>query len=325
MEKPEIVAGVYLPNEISQSRLKRYETCPRLYYYNDVLRVRTGRESCGASLPMGTAFHAAAEVYHETIRKGFEPDIDVLMNLIDKTFREEYDNIVAPSNLDNARAVHIDSSLGYDWRVARSGTPMSEVPDSIPRAIKNVQWWFECYVEAYERGDLDMLKNIEVGCEIDYRRELDNLGIVLRGKVDVAVNNTCLADWKTSNPNPKWNWSQARADGEVQASYYAALMNEDEIEFMYVVIDKQVHPDFATSKGPQKCNVKVITTKRTKADIQEVVERLELFVMATDIRNGHKEGIFPRKAKGVGEEFCDNFCDFKSLCHSDLIKERSGA
>lgn len=326
MEKPEIVSGVYLPNEVSQSKLKRYETCPKMTHYQDVLRVRTGREPVSASLPMGSAFHEAVEVFHETIRKGFEPDMDVLMNLIEKSWKEQYESYVAPNNLDHAREVGTDSSMGYDWRVARKGTPLSQIEGAHERAVKNIQWWFECYVEAYNNGVLDIMKDISVGCEIDYRRELDHLGIVLRGKLDVVFNNKHLGDWKTANPNPQWNWSQDRADGEVQASYYAALMNEDEIEFSYIVIDKQVHPDYARGKkGPQKCDVKVITTKRTRADIQEVVDRLEQFVMMTDIRNGYKEGIFPRKPKPMGETFCDNFCDYKTRCHADLMKERSGA
>ena len=323
MEKPEIVSGIYLPNELSQSRIKRYLTCPRKYYYNDVLRVRDGRDSCGASLPMGTAFHEACEVFHETISKGFEPDIDVLMNQIDKSFRDNYNGIVAPSKLDNAREVHCDSSLGYDWRQVRSGTPMSQVPGSIERAIKNIQWWFECYVEAWERGDLNILKDIEIGCEVDYRRELPHLGVVLRGKVDVAVKPTLLADWKTANPNKKWNWSKERADGELQASYYAALMNEEEIQFAYIVIDKRVHPDFAGGKkGPQKCDVKVVTTKRTQADIKEVMSVVEQFVISSDIRNNHQEGFFHRTPDPIGESFCDHFCDFKTRCYSDLKKER---
>jgi hypothetical protein len=322
MEKPEIVTGVYLPHEVSQSRIKRYLTCPKLYEYNDVLRVRHGRDSCGASLPMGTTFHAAAEVFHETIRKGFEPDMDVLMNLIDKTFREEYEKIVAPTNLDHARGVHCDSSLGYDWRQVRNGTLMSEVEGSVERAIKNIQWWFECYTDAYERGELDIFNNIEIGCEIDYRREIPHIGLALRGKVDVALNPTLLADWKTANPNKKWNWSQNRAEGELQASFYAALMNEEEIEFAYVVIDKQVHPDFA--KTPKKCDVKVITTKRTQSDIKEVIAMVEWFAISSDIRNNHQEGFFHRKTDPVGEEYCDNFCDFKTRCYTDLQKERNG-
>ena len=324
MDKPEIVSGVYLPNEVSQSKLKRYETCPKLTYYQDVIRKRDGREWVGASLPMGSVFHEVVEVFHETLRKGFEPDMDVLMNLIQKSWKEQYDSYVTPHNLDHARVVGSDGSMGYDWRTARRGTPLTEIPGSHERAVKNIQWWFECYAEAYNNGELGLMDNISVGCEIDYRRELDHLGIVLRGKVDVVLNNTHLADWKTANPNPQWNWTQDRADGEVQASYYAALMNEDEIEFSYIVIDKQVHPDFARGKkGPQKCEVKVITTTRTRKDIQEVIERLEQFVMMTDIRNGYKEGIFPRRPKPMGEHFCDNFCDFKTHCYTELMKERS--
>jgi len=329
MDKPEITTERYGPDEHSQSKIKRWKTCPKMYYYNDVKRVRLGRDPCGMSLPMGTVFHSACESFHNSLMKGFEPNIEIIMHMIDKELRENCANMEAPPNLDNARVLVVDGSLGYHWQQVPRGTPISEVEGVLERAAKNIQWWFQCYVDAYNNGELDCLKNIEIGCEVDYRRKLDDLGMTIRGQVDVAVSNTVLADWKTANANKRYNWSQDRAEGELQASYYAALMNEDEIDFLYVVVDKQVHPDYQSNYAINKnggehvrCAVNVYKTKRTKADHQNIYDLLELFIRSTDVLNGHKNGKFPRVANGLGEDFCGNFCDFKTICYNELMEER---
>jgi hypothetical protein len=319
--------------EFSQSRMKDLIDCSYKYYLQRVDRTKN-RSTQSASLPMGTAFHAAAEAFHNALRKGFEPDLDLIIDIAKSTFHDEYKNHVS------------DSSMGYSKQDKPfATTPLHEIDGAMERAVKNVQWWVVCYIEAYNRGELSIMDTIEVGCEVDYRRFFPELGIFLRGKLDLVFNDKHVGDWKTVNVNKMWQFCQSRADGEIQADWYAAIMlgsEEGEVTFSYVTTEKQPHPEFQKEpmknkdgsyrkyKGqapvfPKKCEVKVISTTRTHADVKKLMERVKLALLVSDLMNDHKDGFFVRNPAGDGYNYCGKMCDFKDECYTRLIKEREGS
>ena len=77
--------AAWAKNELSQSRMKDLIDCSYKYFLMRVEKTKN-RKLPSASLPMGTAFHAAVESYHNSLRKGFEPDIDLILDIAKSTF-----------------------------------------------------------------------------------------------------------------------------------------------------------------------------------------------------------------------------------------------
>lgn len=324
-------------NELSQSKMKDLIDCSYKYLLLRVERIKN-RKTPSASLPMGTAFHAAVEAFHNANRKGFEPDMDLILDIAKSTFNEEYNNHV------------VDSSMGYpkksqSFTPPPKDVPLHEIEGAIERAIKNVQWWVVCYIEAYNRGELSLLDKIEVGCEVDYRRYFPDLGIFFRGKLDIVFNEKEVGDWKTVNVNKAWQFCQERADAEIQADWYAAILLGDEdgeVTFHYVTTEKVPHPDYQKEpkknkdgsyskvygkipEFPKKAKVEVISTTRTQVDVKHVKERAKLALLVSDMMNNHEEGFFVRNPSGNGWEHCTKMCDAKEECYKRLVEEREGA
>ena len=56
--------------------------------------------------------------------------------------------------------------------------------------------------------------------------------------VDVDGPVAKLADLKTANPNPRWGWSDNKANAQLQATAYGYLTGKT-TEFDYIVIPKR--------------------------------------------------------------------------------------
>ena len=321
--------AAWAKNELSQSRMKDLIDCSYKYFLMRVEKTKN-RKLPSASLPMGTAFHAAVESYHNSLRKGFEPDIDLILDIAKSTFHEEYDGHVS------------DSSMGYAKYEVPDNVPLDQIEGAMERAVKNVQFWVSEYIVAHQNGELALMDRIEVGCEVDYRRFFPDLGIYLRGELDIVFNEKEIGDWKTVNQNKKWQFCTERADGEIQADWYAAIMlgdEEGEVVFHYVCTEKVPHPDYQKKpvlkkdgtprKGsapyPRKPKIEVVTTTRTQADVKNLIERVKLALLISDMTNGHEDGFFVRNPKGSGYEYCTVLCDVKDECYKRLKQEREGA
>jgi hypothetical protein len=333
---------MYAQNEISQSRMKDYLKCPLSYYYARVNR--GGRGPASAALPMGSAFHAAVESFHNSVRKGFEPDPDLIMDIAKVEFEKQYERF---GKQKEPRICGVDASMGYpnkskDYTPPARGIPLHEIEGAMERAVKNVQWWVTCYMEAYNAGELTVMDGVTIGCEIDYRRFDEELGVFLRGKLDIVFDERMVGDWKTCSTNPQWQFSQLRADAEFQADYYAGIMLGDEdaeLTFVYISTTKEPHPDYqkqprknkdgSTRKGsapfPKKARTVVHTTKRTKADVEALKERIAAFLAMTDVLNNHKDGFFGRDASPNAYTHCDKMCDFKDRCLKEMLAERGAS
>ena len=72
--------AAWAKNELSQSRMKDLIDCSYKYFLMRVEKTKNRETAEGACL-MGTAFHAAVESYHNSLRKGFEPDIDLILDI----------------------------------------------------------------------------------------------------------------------------------------------------------------------------------------------------------------------------------------------------
>ena len=72
-------------NELSQSKMKDLIDCSFKYKLLRVDRTKNVKQK-SASLPMGTAFHNAVEAFHNALRKGIDPDIDLIMEIAKTTF-----------------------------------------------------------------------------------------------------------------------------------------------------------------------------------------------------------------------------------------------
>ena len=322
-------SAAWSKNELSQSKMKDLIDCSYKYWLLRKEKIKN-RKVPSASLPMGTAFHNAVEVYHNSLRKGFEPDIDLIMDIVHSTFHEEYNGHVS------------DSSMGYAKYEVPKDVPLDQIDGAMERAVKNVQFWVNEYIVAHQNGELPLMDRIEVGCEVDYRRFFPELGIYLRGKLDIVFNEKEIGDWKTMNQNKQWQFCTERADGEIQADWYAAILlgdEEGEVVFHYVCVEKVPHPDYQkppklkkdgtpyanAAPYPRKPKVEVVSTTRTQADVKNLMERVKLALLISDMLNDHQDGFFVRNPKGSGYEYCTVMCDAKDECYKRLKAEREGA
>jgi hypothetical protein len=108
---------------------------------------------------------------------------------------------------------------------------------------------------------------------------------------------------------------------------------------VYISTTKEPHPDYqkqprknkdgSTRKGsapfPKKARTVVHTTKRTKADVEALKERIAAFLAMTDVLNNHKDGFFGRDASPNAYTHCDKMCDFKDRCLKEMLAERGAS
>ncbi|MAZ97690.1 MAG: hypothetical protein CMP53_09235 [Flavobacteriales bacterium] len=335
--------SAWAKNELSQSKMKDGLNCMYKFLLERIDKTKN-RKRKGAALPMGSAFHGAVEVYHNTIRKGFDADMDLILDIARSTFMEEYER--------EKGGYGVDGTMGYPkpysskkkegsiyhesiYRKPHNGTPLHEVgvvdgsgDTAMERAIKTVQYWVACYIGEHQSGKLPLMDSIDVGCEVDYRRFFPDLGVYLRGKLDIVFNENEIGDWKTANINKQWQFCTERADAEIQADWYAAIMLGDEVGeiiFHYISIVKQLHPDYQESENKKKAEVMLHSTTRTKADVKQLLERVKAFLLISDFNNDYQDGFFTRNPAGNGYSHCDKLCDVKDECYSRLIADREGA
>src|SRR5437870_10283153 len=75
---------------ISKSHIQTYLICPRKFYFQYVVALPW--EFVPASLPFGSALHAAVAFFYRMYRDGEKPDLAFVLSEFKRTWEEETEN-----------------------------------------------------------------------------------------------------------------------------------------------------------------------------------------------------------------------------------------
>jgi hypothetical protein len=289
-------------NHISPSKLSLWSKCSAAFWFRYVLGIKKAGK---VWLPQGTAVHAGVEHLLNDLAKGTVREVEYYQLMAEMAWDDQIDKaqgIVLSKKgyemTDNQKQQALEESMhwfqGFYDTVKDGGTIDGFDPKTVTEtevdAIRQVDWGPEGGPETYVRGYIDWV-------------------------IDVNGPVAKLADLKTSNPNPRWGWSDDKADGQVQATAYGYLTGKP-TEFDYIVIPKE---EIFTGSGVRKNNPKASVpyrakTVRTQVHYDTLVNQLRSFVRDTDLHNDYK-GFKPwpcREPSVYG--WCGHLCDFKAEC-----------
>ena len=130
---------------------------------------------------------------------------------------------------------------------SKKGFEMTELQKQ--QALDEAKYWFSGFYDALQDGGtIDGFDPRSVTeTEVDAIRQVDwgpegGPETFVRGYIDWVVDVdgpvAKLADLKTSNPNPRWGWSDNKANAQLQATAYGYMTGKP-TEFDYIVIPKQ--------------------------------------------------------------------------------------
>src|SRR5436309_13818614 len=75
---------------ISKSHIQTYLICPRKFYFQYVVAIPW--EFVPASLPFGSALHAAVAFFYRALKHGEKPDLAFVLSEFKRTWEEETEN-----------------------------------------------------------------------------------------------------------------------------------------------------------------------------------------------------------------------------------------
>ena len=291
-------------NHISPTKLNLWSKCSAAFWFRYVLGVRKPGK---VWLPQGTAVHAGVEHLLNDLSAGVQRDKDYYLLMVEMGWDEE-----------------VEKAKGIVYN--KKGWEMTEVQKQ--HSLEDAQHWFSGFYDALQDGGtIDGFDPRSVTeTEVDAIRQVDwgpegGPETFVRGKVDWVVDVdgpvAKLADLKTANPNPKWGWSDNKANATLQATAYGYLTGKP-TEFDYIVIPK--HPIY-TDGGAVKREVKDAKpyrakTVRTQLHYDAFVNRLRAFVRDTDLHNDYKNFRPWPNQKETNYGWCDHLCDYKEECQT---------
>lgn len=282
---------------VRASGVLKFDECPRAYYYQYVLGIRT--EAISANLPFGEAVHEACTTYLKqmTVGQSFDP-----VREFEARFSKALDTMI----------VDFNTTMGPEDLLA-TGKRLCE------------QW-----PEAWESTGLQVL--VDVNGEPVVERRLKSRiapGIVLSGQPDVVAmdveGDIVVPDLKTpASPSPEWFAQEAE-----QLTGYQILLEDpknaitlgtdrvDRLGFLEGI--KRKMPSTSRGQGPM-----FVPPQTSERRSEEAVEeyKMKIMWMRDDIRRGR----FPKRSKMAYNTPCA-LCDFRGLCYDNdwegLIKPTS--
>src|SRR5438093_6642814 len=99
---------------ISKSHIQTYLMCPRKFYFQYVIGLPW--EFKPASLPFGTALHAAAAFFYRRLQHGEKPDLDAVI----AEFRAAWEKETARQTIGFAPGTTMDSMAGLGIALLRN-------------------------------------------------------------------------------------------------------------------------------------------------------------------------------------------------------------
>ncbi len=297
---PDSEFGAWEKTDISPSKLKQFNECPKKFYYKYVRREKTHN---GLANLQGLSLH---EISLEEYMGGGVQDIDALVDLIAMDFESR-----------------CETGDPRDWNTKE---PCDKA--DIMQATEQLKVWAKGFLDALKSGkdpygepfNLPDVKATEV--ELCKEIELkDGTKLRIRGFADFVFDDESLGDLKLASDYWRAVWTEARALGELQPVMYAKMHGTD--TFRYVIVDKKK----SRTGDAYSPNVRIIEVKLDQKHFDRLLDDLEYFVQSTDLLNDYENGYFPcrplyggeTKAKaGMTEKnFCDQMCSFKEICYKE--------
>jgi hypothetical protein len=250
---------------ISQSMLGQFDRCPEQFRRR---YVENERIPPGIAARIGSGFHKGAEVNHKAKLITHE---DEPLSVIQDAARDGY--------------VHAVRDGGVFFPVEQKASAKIQIADGLDSAVK--------LAEVYHRGLAPKIHPVLVEQEITLAHP--DLPVPFMGIVDVLDDEHWLPDIKTAEKK----WANGRADHELQATLYWALVYEK------------------TGRPPKKLSFEVFTrskmehqsneTTRTAEDWLLLIEKAKLFLRTVEA------GIF--MPAQPGSWICSpNYCGYWWTC-----------
>ena len=291
--------GRWQVTDISPSKLAKWMTCPRQFWYRyvDPRRLPT---FLGPWLPMGSALH---EVVLEEYLAGGIDDSEALRDLVVSDF------IIRCKTQD----------------IYENGEPISEA--SIMRHADDLSTCAYGLIETLRTGkdpygepfELPPIKATEV--EVCYPVDLKDGTLRVRGMADMMFEDDTYADLKMASDWNKVIWKIGKAITEIQPMAYSA--GNEANRFTYTILDK-CKDRSKTAISPRIRNIEFELTPKS---YERFTALLENFARSVDLfgTEVYKDGVFPATPAYKGETFksdvdkpevtfCGHLCDYKEHC-----------
>lgn len=271
---------------LSHSKINTYETCPRMYYFQYVLKVKQVVEGC--NLAFGSAVDVAIEGYlkAEFVGKTFD---------IVASFKQNWNGAVQKSPM------HYSSRWDAD-KLRDTGTVLAQ---------KWAKAWKDSglRVLADSEGNPVVQRELttDFGNDIHVRAKLDLIAVAPSGNVIVADVKTCAA----ITPEDYADYADQLTAYQIHGDAHNAdlgIKQVDGVQFLEGI--KAVVPKGNRGDGP-KWVFGEVGRRRSDDEIDEYVRKVH--GVAEDIRRNR----FPRRPLAAFNSPC-KLCAFNALCaHGD--------
>tara|TARA_Y100000004_G_scaffold34919_1_gene37358 strand:- start:5408 stop:6418 length:1011 start_codon:yes stop_codon:yes gene_type:complete len=291
--------------DCSPSRVAKYEMCPANYAYYYLQRLRSGDKDF---FFMGNVLD---EIAFEEFRFDMSQNVDDIVQLAGD---EYYARMTSSETLTNFKGEKFTEQ---------------EILDS----TMNFRTWVRGFLEALQNGEDNTGRKVHLPVVADTQVEafwtlnIDGQEVRMRGFSDILHEDGSVTDIKMASPIAQVIWTEGKIMSELQWVFYSQGLNTN--KFRYLVLDKKKSRN-GVAQPPE---VRVLPVNVYPSDVENVKNRITLFLRGSDFLNGHKNGVFPAKPlyNGVANKFggrpkdlqltqnnfCQHLCDYKEMCFKE--------
>lgn len=254
-----------LPREyISYSQIRLYQNCPKKYYYIYVKKIPV---PVNEKIFLGIVFHAVVEKYFKEKINGTELSKEVITDYYFDKFEDQ------------------QKEQEVKWEITRD--------KNFERGSAFVNYFFRHLAQSIE--PLMVEKELIV--------MLPELGVPLKGVIDLVETNFSITDFKTTTAR----WSKARIKGHyLQIIIYRYLFEKS---FGDVITQLKFQVIFSKTSSPLNVNHQEVAIKPKDVDFN-YEKMLDIIKYVVD---GIRQEVFYKN-----ESYLCGFCEFKDLCRTDV-------
>ncbi len=249
-----------LPREyISYSQIRLYQTCPKKYYYTYIREIRT---PINDKIFLGVVFHATVEHYLNEKINGNKLNQET----IDLFFKEEFEKTLKSSHVT--------------WAITPEETQKRGL----------------AFVRHFVRT---------IACELDplmvekeLVAELPELGVKLKGIIDLVETDFSITDFKTTTAK----WAKSR----IQSSYLQMQIYRFLFEQSFGDVVKMLRFRVIYAKDARKIKDQCVSVNANDLDSAKMFDIIKYVV------DGIRGEVFYKN-----ESYVCGFCEYKDLCRTE--------
>lgn len=243
---------------ISYNQISTYQNCPQKYYFCYIEEIEA---PVNEKTFLGIVFHATLEYYFIQKIKGIETEKHELIDV----FKEKFGSLMNEKNITWEKTPEEQQNRGMAF---------------INYFLKQIAWGI---------NPLMVEKELEI--------ELTDIGVKLKGIIDLVEQDFSITDFKTTNSK----WSKTR----LKSSFLQMIIYKFLFEKTFGEVNSKLRLQILCSGNAKKVSHQEVFIKQEDISTEKMLNVIEYVV-----DNIRKE-IFYKN-----ESYLCGFCDFKAICNS---------